>query len=370
VLYDVAYAEHLSRLTSLVRVILAIPVFIALSVVGYVISYGVGFGMITVFLKRKYPGWLFAATSGALGFQARSYAYALLLTDRYPSFGGEDSPVTLEYETPPSGQLSRWRVLIWKAILLIPHFVVLFFLAIATIVVVILAWFAILFTGRYPRGMFGFVVGVQRWYFRVTGYFASFNDRFPPFALSARAGPGSNASAIICGIVGLILVGAAAGGGIAIAIVASDTDTATVDYAAFRQGAAQPVTFVSGGFDDPDFTVRLDAVRDPDTAVQDAFDLAAGERVVTFEIVYDNRTGRDRTVRGGAFRLRYSDDDGSESERPTLLLVGGDVAPAEVAERSRATITAVFVIPEEATPTRLTIDPPWPSLKKIGYDFE
>ena len=72
-----------------------------------------------------------------------------------------------------------------KWLLAIPHYIVLFFLGIGAIVAIIIAWFAILFTGKYPRGLFDFVVGVLRWSNRVTGYaFVLVTDEYPPFTLA------------------------------------------------------------------------------------------------------------------------------------------------------------------------------------------
>ena len=85
--------------------------------------------------------------------------------------------------------LNRWLPLV-KWLLAIPHYIVLFFLYLATIFVVIVAWFAILFTGRYPRGMFDFVEGVIRWHNRVVGYaFILVTDQYPPFSMSQREAP-------------------------------------------------------------------------------------------------------------------------------------------------------------------------------------
>jgi asparagine N-glycosylation enzyme membrane subunit Stt3 len=106
-----------------------------------------------------------------------------LLNDRYPSTDEEQS-VHLELPYPDARQLNRWLPLI-KWLLAIPHYIVLFFLVIGALVAVIVAWFAILFTGRYPRDLFTFVVGVIRWSNRVTGYaFALVTDEYPPFRLS------------------------------------------------------------------------------------------------------------------------------------------------------------------------------------------
>jgi hypothetical protein len=141
-------------------------------------------GWIAVFLQRYYPSWLFSAHTAALDWGSRAWAYIFLLTDRFPSFERGDYPARVDFDQPPGDrQLSRWRVLVFKAVVLIPHIVILVALYIAVAVVVLIAWFAILFTGRYPRGLFDFVVGVQNWGYRVYAYLASFHDEYPPFAL-------------------------------------------------------------------------------------------------------------------------------------------------------------------------------------------
>jgi hypothetical protein len=110
--------------------------------------------------------------------------YVGLLDDHYPSTD-EHQSVSLDFPYPDAKQgLNRWLPLV-KWFLAIPHFIVLFFLFIAAIVCVIIAWFAILFTGRYPRGLFDFVVGVGRWSNRVTAYaLVLVTDQYPPFRLS------------------------------------------------------------------------------------------------------------------------------------------------------------------------------------------
>jgi hypothetical protein len=119
-----------------------------------------------------------------LRLETRITAYIFLLRDEYPSVDDEQAVhVEVFYPDAPS-DLNRWLPLV-KWFLAIPHFIVLFFLDIAAVVVVIIAWFAILFTGRYPRGMFDFVTGVMRWSLRVTAYaFLLITDRYPPFSLA------------------------------------------------------------------------------------------------------------------------------------------------------------------------------------------
>jgi hypothetical protein len=128
-------------------------------------------------------GWWFDWNVALTSFGYRVATYLALLRDEYPSTDDEQA-VHLVIPYPDARtELSRWLPLV-KWFLAIPHYVVLFFLAIAAVVCVIIAWFAILFTGKYPRGLFDFVVGVQRWALRVGGYaFLLVTDRYPPFRL-------------------------------------------------------------------------------------------------------------------------------------------------------------------------------------------
>jgi hypothetical protein len=106
------------------------------------------------------------------------------MDDRYPSTDDHQT-VHLDYIYPDAARdLNRWLPLV-KWLLAIPHYIVLFFLEIAAVVMVIVAWFIILFTGRYPRGAFDFVEGVFRWHIRVIAYALTLvTDRYPPFQLN------------------------------------------------------------------------------------------------------------------------------------------------------------------------------------------
>jgi hypothetical protein len=136
-----------------------------------------------ILFRQKYPRWWFDWNLQLLRFNSRVAAYLALMDDHYPSTD-EEQAVHLEFPYPDAARLNRWLPLI-KWLLAIPHYVVLVFLAIAALVAVIFAWFAILFTGRYPRSLFDFVVGVLRWSNRVTGYAVILvTDQYPPFSLS------------------------------------------------------------------------------------------------------------------------------------------------------------------------------------------
>ncbi len=191
------YPEQLGRLSTIFRFILFIPVAIFLALVGgQAFSYsdigegtsttvGAGGGIVlaiwaAVIVRQYIPHWLFDFQVALMRFQARAYGYLTLLTDRFPTFEG-DYPISFDVRYPE--KLNRWKVAIWKIITSIPHFIILIFLYVAAFVVVVIAWFAILFTGRYPQGLHTFVVGVFRWSFRVQAYFFSLTDDYPPFSL-------------------------------------------------------------------------------------------------------------------------------------------------------------------------------------------
>ena len=142
--------------------------------------------LLMILFRQKYPRWWFDWNLELLRFTNRVGTYFALMSDRYPSTD-ERQWVQLDLPYPDvKRDLNRWLPLV-KWFLAIPHYIVLFFLYLAALIVVIVAWFAILFTGRYPRGMFEFVEGVIRWHNRVAGYaWILVTDRYPPFSLSQR----------------------------------------------------------------------------------------------------------------------------------------------------------------------------------------
>ena len=200
---DVAYPEELNRVTTAFRLILIIPIAIVISVLTgggtqYVqtsdgawvqtttasISGGLfGATLLMILFRQRYPRWWFDFALELTRFGARVGAYFALLTDTYPSTV-EHQAVALDIDYPNvERDLNRWLPLV-KWFLAIPHYIVLIFLAIGAFVSVIIAWFAILFTGRYPRGLFDYVVGVARWGLRVQAYVGLLTtDRYPPFSL-------------------------------------------------------------------------------------------------------------------------------------------------------------------------------------------
>jgi Domain of unknown function (DUF4389) len=207
VTFSVDYPDRpLQRLSSALRIFWIIPIVVLLETIqggsatffhtqtsagstsSHSIATGGGILVLPVVLmllcRRKYPGWWLSWNLELSRFSSRIFAYTALMDDRYPSTD-EHQSVHLDYPEVTGQELSRWLPLV-KWFLAIPHYFVLFFLGIASFFVLIYVWFAILFTGRYPRGAFGFIEGVMRWGNRVSGYaFTLVTDAYPPFRLSA-----------------------------------------------------------------------------------------------------------------------------------------------------------------------------------------
>ena len=178
---EIDYPESLNRLTTLLRPILAIPIFILASLLAAVVIPTV----LMLLFRRKYPRWWFDFNVELARFQGRVNAYAWLLTDQYPSTDEQQS-VHLEVDYPDAAtELSRWLPLV-KWLLALPHYIVLALFNYLTILVVLIAWVAILVTGRYPRALFNLMVGYGRWNLRVGAYTTLLvTDRYPPFRLGA-----------------------------------------------------------------------------------------------------------------------------------------------------------------------------------------
>ncbi len=185
--FDVEYPDHLSRLLIFFKSwLLVIPHQIIVSLLGYAVVVTSVLAWFAILFTGRYPRGLFNFAMLYMRWNARVFAYQLLLRDEYPPFGEGSYPVVFELDYPE--RLSRWKIF-FKGIFVIPHIIVLSLLGIAAYIITIVAWFAILFTGRYPQGMFTFMVGVLRWGHRVGVYVFLLTDAYPPFTLGPAASP-------------------------------------------------------------------------------------------------------------------------------------------------------------------------------------
>ena len=209
---EVDYPEQSDRLSTFFRILLIIPIVIILGIIsgaGETVTYTVILNeagevidrsretiggilsslsaatALLIIFRQRYPRWWFDFSRELARFSARVGAYASLLTDQYPSTVEEQS-VHLEIDYPNvETDLNRWMPIV-KWFLAIPHYIVLSFLIVGLVFAVIIAWFAILFTGQYPKGLFDYVVGVYRWALRVQAYaFLLVTDEYPPFSLQS-----------------------------------------------------------------------------------------------------------------------------------------------------------------------------------------
>lgn len=354
--------EDLSRLSTFFRLILAIPLLIFLAVLGG-ISGGVTSGLILAYwlsalVRGGRPvGWIGSAIVAIERFNYRAYAYLLLLTDKYPAFEG-DWIVQLEADRPE--KISRRQIFFWKTLAIIPHLICLIVLWFAVAFCEVVGWFAILFTGKFPRGLRNFVVGWLRWSVRVTFYWISLRDEFPPFSGSAQAGPASKTALRLSafgGLAGVVLIGA--GIGVAYSQLAG-YETAHVSYTDLQRGGpSDPIevnnvsitlTEVDNNYVFPD---RL-LIPDRDS------------RFVTVQAGIVNAQSVKLDVELDDFELR---DNHGDKNDPTFVSVGGIVTPAKVEKGGITVVFMVFEIDADAQPTEFRYFPSG-GLKNARFIFD
>jgi hypothetical protein len=179
---DVPYPEGLSRLLIFVKWLLAIPHFIILYVLYYVVGLITFIALFIILFTKKYPEGLFKFSVGTYRWGLNVGAYAGLMRDEYPPFTLDAGQYPVEFDVQYPAEMNRWLPLV-KWLLAIPNALVFMFVAIAAAVVQFIAFFAILFTGNYPRSLFDFSVGCMRWGQRLNAYVYLLTDVYPPFSL-------------------------------------------------------------------------------------------------------------------------------------------------------------------------------------------
>jgi len=291
----------------------------------------------------------------------RALSYCLLLTDSYPPFEG-DYPIRFDVEYPE--RVSRWKVLFWKIFTATPHMVVLGFLWIGAYVAIVIAWFAILFTGRFPRSLHGYVAGVIRWSMRVQAYVFSLTDEYPPFSLSPEAGPAGRDTYIVSSVIGWLL-----GAGMAALVGAAfflgrETVRVPVSYDDLTAGR---VTANEAAAEIWNVNVALTNAVDP---ADDVFPLLlAGEdkRLVAFRFELDNDSGHTRRVWDSDFNLKDSDGKG---HGPLLVIASGRPTPVKFKDDTSIEATVIFEIEDDTQPDELRYQAHFLEGKRVIYEFE
>ena len=199
VAFDVAYPERLSRVTTIFRLFMAIPQLIVVYLLLIPLFLLTVLAWFAILFTGRYPKAFFEFTSGVLRWQANLMAYVALLRDEYPPFSWEPGEYPLTLDIPYAERQSRFRLFI-RAIAIMPNYLVFQFVNYGWLFTTFLSWWMILFTGKYPRGLFKFSVGVLRWQQRQLAYVYLLRDEYPPYSVNANARPGNEVVSLVVGV--------------------------------------------------------------------------------------------------------------------------------------------------------------------------
>ncbi len=355
---EVDYPERQSRWKTLVRLLLIIPLVIFY----YLLNNSIALAIWAAILVRgRMPRWLFDFQVAFNRWGVRFSCYVLLLTDQYPPFEG-DYPIRYDVQYPE--RLSRWRLVIWKFITSVPHFIVLSILIFTLIAVVPIGWFAILIVGRFPRGLHQYVAGILRWGARLGAYFYSLTDEFPPFSLAADAGPGGRDSYVISSVMGVLATGGVIAGIVTLGIFArAEAVTTEVSYQRLLAGevssAETRVTVDS-------VSVELGIGADPADALVPFLAAQPGYRFVLLDLGIENDSSRDLPIRKSNFRLKDANGDGHDA---FLVIVSGRIPPLGLREDGFAVADLIFEVPQGVQPSELRYRPARLGADTVVYEL-
>ena len=299
-----------------------------------------------ILVTGRIPTWLFAFQVHVGRWHTRAAAFLLLLTDDYPVFEGEH-PVTFELDEPES--LSRPKLVVWKFITAIPHFVVLGVLTIGLVPVTIVAWITVVVSGRHPPALHRYGSGVVVWFARLAVYLQSLTDDYPAFSLSTTAGRSSSRAYRISAGIGLIPACAIAGFAIYIIGFTGTHVISDVSYEALRDGAATSSAAVESG------DMKLVSLSDPADAQLGLFRADPDARYVAFTISILNRRSAGETVPVAESSFRLEDANG-DFHSPVLVGVDGDPGPGAIPESRTGEALIIFEVPGDQPPKRLIWD--------------
>ncbi len=300
-----------------------------------------------ILASGRIPSWLFAFQVNVGRWHTRSTAYLLLLTDDYPVFAGE-YPVTYELREPAT--LARWKLVVWKFITAIAHFVVLFVLTLGLVPVTVAAWLTLLVAGRHPPVLHHYTSGVVCWHARLAAYLQSLTDEFPAFSLRTTAVyVESSRRYRVSAFIGLIPTSAVVGFLVFIIGFTGTHVTNDVSYVELRNGETTSSATVESG------VMRLEMVRRPSRPTTRAVPTRADARYVAFAISIRNwRRRREKPCRS-PHQHRLEDADG-QLHSPVLVGVDGVPGPGSIGSGRTGDGLVVFEVPGEQPPHRLIWD--------------
>ena len=256
----------------------------------------------------------------------------------------------IQYDAQYAGQFVRRKLVIWKLTASIPHLLILALLTLSLVVVVPIGWIAILFTGHFPRGVHQYVAGVLRWWTRVQAYMLSLTDEFPPFNLSAEAGPTGTNGEIRSLVGGALLIGLAVTSCAAFASFGGQHITREISYQRLLE---REVTAEEASATVRSGVVQLTAAKDPaDEIFAGLLRPGVGRRFLELDLAIENQRGEGEeiAVRTSLFSLR---DSSNERHDPMLVMVGGRLSPAAIDSGQKATVRLMFEVPQTAVPAEL-----------------
>jgi Domain of unknown function (DUF4389)/zinc-ribbon domain len=351
--FDVEYPQKLSRLSTLARLILAIPQLLIIYALSTVVGIVTLIAWFAILFTRRYPKGLFELVVSFNRWIANVYAYVALLRDEYPPFSTDPGRYPVTYEVDYPEKLSRWLIFVkWFLVLL--HQFVLQFLGLFAFFAAVVAWFAILITGRFPRSFFNYIVGVMRWYLRVGAYTSLLRDEFPPFSKRADARPGSGRAVAVSVVGALIFVPVSIAGIVALSTIDAQTKEVAVSYEEVRAGFPTTVLDVDGN------DVALLSAEDPYQYQGRSPQPRANHRFVQFELEIYNVNSIYTSVSRDTFLLK--DSHGDEHD-PVFVhgVVGSFVAEGEIED-----VGVVFELRDMAGPAELTYSPGFAAFFPIG----
>jgi hypothetical protein len=289
------------------------------------------------------PSWLFAFQVNVNRWHTRNTAYLLLLTDDYPVFEGE-YPVNYELREPAT--LARWKLVVWKFITAIPHFVGLFVLTLGLVPVTVIAWLTLVIGGRHPPVLYHYTSGMVCWYARLAAYLQSLTDEFPAFSLRTTAAASSRRVYRVSAIIGLIPASAVAGFLVFIIGFTGTHVTNDVSYIELSNGETTSTATVESG------AMRLEIAHDPADPQLGLFRPVPNTRYVAFTISIRNRRSAGETVPITASAFRLEDANG-QLHAPVLVGVNGVPGPGSIGAGRTGDGLVMFEVSGVQPPRRL-----------------